>query len=111
MSTSGLTYRPIDVIFDSSSTVNQLGSLDAPNYVIYPDLTDIVGMSILWTNVPFTYFVIDDTCNTFVFTETGTGAVSVTATLPPGTYTSSNLQNMLGGIFGVGGVYAAASGT
>lgn len=64
-STNGLQVRPIDVLFDSGSVVNQTGTPDAPLFIVSPQITDVIGYSLLWANIPFTYYVIDDTCNTF----------------------------------------------
>lgn len=92
--TNGLIYRPIDVILDSSSGLNNIGTFDTPSYIIYPDLTDIVGMAILWTNIPFTYFVIDDTCNTMTFHDNFTNT-DVLLTIPAGTYNSVTIAQQL----------------
>lgn len=109
-STNGLIFKPIDVLFDSSSIANNVGTKDVPDYVLDPDLVNIVGMSILSTTIPFTYFVIDDTGNTLTFTDTS--ASNVVLTIPAGTYNSSTLVGYLNSEFtSVTGSYKVAGGT
>lgn len=106
--TNGLQLRPIDVLFDSSSTELQFGDADYPKYILQPALTDIVGYTLLSVNVPFTYYVIDDTCNTFTWTDAGVTGQLIT--IPPGTYNAITLTEVLTSLFSAGSPYATAGG-
>lgn len=87
---STLVFKPIDVVFDSSDSVRATfgGTPDNPQYIITPDLTDVVGMSLLWVNVPYTYNVVDDTNNKISLLI---GSTTYVLALDPGTYTSTNI--------------------
>lgn len=67
MGDNPITFTPIDVIFDSSllnyNTPGINGSTDFPTFTMNPGIKDVIGMCVLWTNVPFSYYVIDNTNN------------------------------------------------
>lgn len=96
------------MLFDSGSVINQTGTADAPSFIINPQLTDVVGYALLWANIPFTYYVIDDTCNTFKFTDAA--VTNQLITIAPGTYNAITLVEALSSAFGAGSPYATAAG-
>lgn len=87
-------YAPIDVIFDSDEvgSVQVGGTKDKPTYVLLPAIEDCIGVAVTYANVPFTYFVIDDTCN--VLSLNGNSV-----TIIPGTYNSVNISTQLKSLF------------
>ena len=88
-------YAPIDVIFDSIEvgTSQVGGSRDNPTFNLLPAIEQCVGIAVTYANVPFTYFVIDNTCNTFTIIDSL--AVSRLVTLVPGSYNSVNIVTQL----------------
>jgi len=94
--------KPVDVLFDSdlandSGDIYVGGSRDSPNFNLFPALSDVKGVSLIYANVPFTYYVIDSTNNKFTFQVDGGGDTLIT--IPPGTYNSitiaSTLENII----------------
>jgi hypothetical protein len=89
---------PIDIVFDSIQvgSENVTGTTDNPQFNLRPSLEDVVGVSLLYACVPFTYYVIDTTNNKFrVNLGVGTGStplLTAIAEIIPGTY---NLTNIL----------------
>lgn len=103
MSGQQINYRPIDVIFDSADQTITM-TPDNPSFNIYPPLRDIVGMAVMWVNVPFTYNVIDDTSNLVSITDANGGPYNLY--IKAGTYNittivqelNSLLTNVLAGL-------------
>lgn len=98
-------FNTIDIIIDSSvANGSAVVNRDAPEFTLLPPIEDVIGMSVISVQVPFTYYIIDNTCDQFVVTITGptnggggtdyNGGV-YTVTIPLGTYTSVNLPPML----------------
>lgn len=90
-------YRPVDVIFDSALINDQVpnisGTSDNPTFNVAPGIKDVVGFSMLWANVPFTYYVIDETNNQLGLRDSlGTTYLLV---LVNGTYNAINLISQL----------------
>lgn len=88
-----MDLEPIDVVFDSDEVaVNDavFGTRDNPSFYINPPITDCVGIALLYVNVPFTYYVIDNTNNRFDFKETPIAAFRQ-CLIAPGTYNSQNI--------------------
>lgn len=56
--------RPIDVVFDSNNAT--FGGKDTPFFQMEPELRNVVTYAVLWTNIPFAYYVIDRYNNTFL---------------------------------------------
>jgi len=87
---------PVDIVFDSIQvgTENVTGTTDNPQFNLRPSLEDVVGVSLLYASVPFTYYVIDTTNNQFRI-RLGTGAnttlFDVQCTIVPGTYNLTNI--------------------
>jgi hypothetical protein len=82
--------KPIDVIFDSGQVDmgNATGSTDNPKFTLLPAVEKCVGISLIYANIPFTYYVVDETNNQFKFN----GAL---CTIQPGTYNSINIVPQL----------------
>jgi hypothetical protein len=76
---------PVDIIFDSNYADN--GDLDAPSFYMDPPLGNVVGIGVLWANIPYSYFTIDRFNNQFFFQNNanGGGAIAV-CSIRPGTY-------------------------
>ena len=86
-----MDLEPIDVVFDGDEIAlsnNVTGSRDNPTFNISPPITDCVGMALLYTSVPFTYYVIDNTCNRFDLTYQSS---TYQCLISPGTYNSQNI--------------------
>ena len=101
-----MTLRPIDLILDSTlatdNTAFVTGTRDEPVFSLVPPIDDCVGISLIYANVPFTYYVIDDTNNKFGWTN-NLGA-QFNCTIVPGTYNSINIGNQLIDALGRAGV-------
>jgi hypothetical protein len=118
MSSSNLPtfdLEPIDVVFDSDEVTtsnNATGIRDNPTFIIEPPITDCVGVSLLYANVPFTYYVIDNTNNRFNVTITtgGNTATNAPCTIAPGTYNSQNIGAQVVNAL-VAGAIAAQAGS
>lgn len=92
--------RPVDMVFNSSDH-DQGSSRDAPRFQLAQPLQNVVGACVLWTMIPYSWYTIDRTCNTFEVTvstvrknaENQDETVVGTATLAlfPGTYDPSSL--------------------
>lgn len=83
--------QTIDLLFDSSNFVT--GSQDNPTWNLSDKrLDNIVGMQILYSTIPFSYYVIDITNNKFILTDT---AVNYTIQIAPGTYNANNFVTQL----------------
>lgn len=102
--TNALDLRPVDIVFDSSvADGTSQRDLDNPTFSLLPGVENCVGMALLSAQVPFSYYVIDYTCNTFnirINTSTTIGGGTYTnnvytVSLLPGTYTRNNLKPML----------------
>ncbi len=50
-------YTPIDIVLDSNDRNG--GSKDYPQFVLGPPIEDVVGATVFYANVPFTYDVVD----------------------------------------------------
>lgn len=77
--------------------------MDAPTFTMRPNLSDIIGMTLIWANVPFSYFIVDDTGNTFEVSVDGGGTFEE-YTLPPGTYNSQSICEVINSSFGLDAV-------
>lgn len=90
---------PVDIIFDSDQVgTNQVtGIKDNPTFTLLPSIENCVGVSVTYANVPFTYFVVDGTNNTFgIDYDTDSGSDSYnTITLDEGTYNIVNVVTQL----------------
>lgn len=87
-----MDLEPIDVVFDSDEvgiSDDVAGTRDTPAFTLNPPITDCVGVALLYANVPFTYYVIDETCNSFRLIYSAT---NYDCQITPGTYTSQNIE-------------------
>ena len=82
------------VIFDSNSPNNRSGTKDILE-VALPEMSNVTGVQVNWSNIPFTWYVIDNTNNTFelevanqdVPTNPGTRQTTTySLSVRPGTY-------------------------
>lgn len=90
-----MDIEPIDVVLDSEeiATSDQVtGTRDNPSFTINPPITECVGLAVLYASVPFTYYVIDRTCNSFELTYQST---TYTCSMTPGTFNSTNVGGEL----------------
>lgn len=85
------SLTPVEVIFDSQNATS--GSSNSPSFTMYPGITDVVGFSLKYVNVPFTYYVIDATSNQFKLTPNG--GSTYTISIASGTYNAVNLISAL----------------
>jgi len=86
---------PIDVIFDSDEVggLQVGGTKDNPIFTLLPAIEDCVGIAVTYANVPFTYFVIDNTCNQFAIRDSlDTLYLPI---LTPGSYNSVNIVTQI----------------
>lgn len=92
--------QSIDILFDSSNY--KTGSKDYPVFNLsHKQLDNIVGLQLLYTSIPFSYYVIDITNNTFTLVDiNGTWPIVIV----PGTYNASNLATELSQSLVVAGV-------
>lgn len=91
-----MTSNIVDVIFDSGSKKNNSGTPDQPYFTLQPALHNIVGMALLWVNIPFTYYVTDDYSNTFRFKDsTFDGYIQ----MPAATYNGVSAIDILNNLF------------
>lgn len=85
---------PVDVILSSSEANGEaLVNTDRPMFVI-DEVSNVVGATVLYASIPFSYYVFDNLNNQFRITVSGgsTPAQSTyTCTISPGTYNSINL--------------------
>lgn len=79
-------YSPIDLVLDSAEKT--AGSKDYPSFTLSPAIEDVVGATVFYANIPFTYDVVDYTNNVCLIFVGGTPQLF---DLTIGTYTSSNL--------------------
>lgn len=89
-------YHYVELYLDSSeSDVTVLGSsnTDAPTFTLTTPIYNIAFLKILEAEIPFSYYVINTTNNTFTLTEPLVG--SATVTVPVGNYTSTTLTTVL----------------
>jgi hypothetical protein len=77
--TKNLTH--VDLVLDSTTNDNR----DSPTFTLDPDVQDVVGFCWMWVRIPFTYYVIDETCNEFEFN-------GLLSRIKPGTYNPLTLQ-------------------
>lgn len=93
--------RPVDMVFNSADH-DQGSSSDAPRFQLAQPLSNVVGACVLWTMIPYSWYTIDRTCNTFEVTVSSVSkkeddswddpAVGTqTLALFPGTYDPSSL--------------------
>lgn len=94
-----MSLAPVDIIFDSDEVDNgQLvtGTKDNPVFTLMPSIEDCVGVAVTYANIPFTYYVIDNTNNQFtVEYNAGAGNVGRVITLEPGSYNSVSIATQL----------------
>ena len=86
-----MDLEPVDVVFDGDEIAlseRVTGTRDNPIFNITPPITDCVGVALLYASIPFTYYVVDNTCNRFDLTYSST---TYECSLTPGTYNAQNI--------------------
>jgi hypothetical protein len=90
---------PKDVVFDSGSAdTRSYNSLDKPEFTLLPAIEECVGISLMCAQVPFTYYVIDNTNNKFTITIGNYAPYAgniYEVTLFPGSYSKTSILGML----------------
>lgn len=93
--------HPIDLVLSSS----QGGDKDRPTFIIDPPVENVVGYTVNYVIIPFSYYVVDDTNNKITLHQrVPRGDLSVTGspeyiwfmfdlTLRPGSYSADNFKN------------------
>lgn len=92
-----MSIRPVDIILDSTQAGTSdrvTGTTDAPVFNLFPAVEDCVGVSLIYANVPFTYYVIDSTNNKFTIQSADYGTAAA-CEIDPGTYNSINIGNQI----------------
>ncbi len=88
------TFAPVEVVLDSSDPTIQ-GTRNTPNFLMYPEIPDCVGVAVVSVTVPFSYNVIDGTNNQFIILKTNDTGLFVknfyVCTIKPGTYNTVNI--------------------
>jgi hypothetical protein len=93
----GWTHQ--DITLDSSSIYNT-GTRDAPTWDLYPSIPNAEALAVVSLNVPFSYFAVDSTNNTFFVNATFNATDNVYKVyLIPGTYTAAQFVTMLNAVF------------
>lgn len=91
MSSGGANYalKTVDVVFDSS--LRNYGTNDNPSFYVR-NIDNVVGMSVAWVSIPFCFYMVDNTNNTFQLrggTVAGINSAGwSTISLRPGTYSA-----------------------
>lgn len=87
-------YAPVEIVLDSGDLT--AGTRDYPSFTLSPALEDVVGVTIHYANVPFTYDVVDyfnNVCQIVV--DIGGTNTEQAFNLSIGTYTSQNILREL----------------
>jgi hypothetical protein len=93
MNSTPSPYLPVDVVFDS----RQIENRDFPTFQVEPALENVVAYQVLWTNVPFSFYTIDQSNNQFIMKCNNAldELIEQVITIKPGTYTPEALRNQL----------------
>lgn len=78
----------IDLLLDSNSP--EVDS-DNPSFTLYPDAQNVVGISVVWANIPTSYTVVDLANAYFLWQETGM-PVPVSLKFTTGTYDANTVK-------------------
>lgn len=88
-------YEYFEFELDSKDTTtpydNSATSLNWPSFLLGRPLDDLAAMKILEVQIPFSFYTIDSTNNTFILHE----ATDLTVTIPVGSYSASSLTTAL----------------
>ncbi len=80
---------PYDIIFDSNYADN--GNPDNPRFVFKQPLNNVIGYSVVWVNMPFSYYTIDRMNNEFYYYDKASrpGETEILCQIRPGTYSAT----------------------
>lgn len=84
------SFDSLDTFQSPSSNVS---TRDWPLFLLNRPLTNVAAIKVLEVQIPFTYYVFNETNNTFTLTE-NSGA-TVTITIPIGNYSSTSMTAVL----------------
>lgn len=96
------SYNYTEYEFDSFDSVTPMNSSNAitdwPKFYLGKPLQNVAAVKVLSASIPFTYYTINESNNTFVLEEFDglSWNVAGTVTIPPGTYTPALLTPELG---------------
>ena len=74
--------HPVDLVFNSANSSN--GDTDQPEFVVDPPLSNVTGMQLLWSNIPYTWYNIDRSNNKITFRILNLSAATRTVTKASG---------------------------
>jgi hypothetical protein len=74
------------------SVARDAGTNDEPVFVINPPFDNVLGIKLVSAQIPFTYYVFDDTNGSFQILPGADPAQARTVTLPPGNYTVTSIS-------------------
>jgi len=78
-----------------------------PLYTIGRPISGIAALKVIEAEIPFSYYVVNESNNRFVVNENG-GAFQPVITIPPGNYTASTLASTLQGLLNAATSYFAS---
>ena len=83
--------------FDCNQSKNEnFYTTDWPNFFLGKPLNNVAALKITEVSIPFTFYLINATNNTFQFTEfDGTTTHTQTITIPIGNYSSTSIATEL----------------
>ncbi len=81
--------------WEADASDRTLGTLNHPTFILQKEVSDLVGFKVIEAEIPFTYYVINPTNQTFTLTEPGGTNAPITITLPVGNYTGSSITQAL----------------
>lgn len=89
--------HPVDLVFNSANSSN--GDNDKPEFILDPPLSNVTGMQLLWSNIPYTWYNIDRSNNKITFRTLNMSSNTRTVSqarggyeIPPPTNTSNNVN-------------------
>lgn len=96
-------YSFVQVILDSADPDN-FGTRDTPEFDLLPAIEDAEGINIVSARIPFSYYAMDVTCNSFIVTIPDEGSINYskyTVYFPPGTHKKSDLPTIFDNILAI----------
>lgn len=90
----------VQVIFDSSDPAN-IGTRDNPQFIMNPAIENAEGLYVSAVQIPFSYYAMDITNNTFDVTIPSEGSTNYSlyrVFIPPGTHKASDFPTMFANV-------------
>jgi hypothetical protein len=89
-------FRYYEIYLDSLDATSKYDvsqtSLDWPLFQLATPIPGLAAMKILEVQIPFSFYIINSSNNTFLLTESN-GVTNATVTIPPGNYSSDTLTS------------------